>query len=991
MGVEEDDNDEATDEVAAAGCDFNDHRMWVKQCVVQGLKLKEDRWAEMENDSEESRFALNDFIEGTKPVLFFHTGERDKLFAAHDVLSKYKKKAVYFIKLQETKLDSSSPISAQVVHGDFSSVPLEYLLAVAKDVFYPIISNPMNQRMWPEVVSNEVLDKCRRFLARLLVLLGEVKGQTVLPLPPDAYSAAPKIPAEIGEKERLHALEDALVSWTQQIRNVLKADPEQLTDSGSPGTLEHMEFWETKASNLNCIHEQLLSPKIRSIVKVLALAKSSYIPAFTRLCEEVEHARAEANSNVAYLTVPDRLFGQLAQAEEPLAELGVLFPAIMHGVMMVWIHSPHFNTVARLVVLIRMIANDLVAQGLKQGASDTLLELEPPEAVEQVKGVLAVCRRLHGEYLEYKNRVAMRCPDNPWRVQSSALFGKLNSFIDRAVDVQDIVETRLQFNRLERVEIGGTKGKQLSASIETVYTDFKNALQVFENVQYDMFDIEVKEFEPDYYQFRLLVKEMERRLSSVIAQGLEDCSAVEDAFKLLDSFEGLLDRDLIQNNLEKHFIKLLRQYRQHLKDVQSMFVKSRSVPPIYNNMPPIAGALHWSRGLAERANIAMHKFRLCHKTILESDEMADVEKSHASLMESLQEYERLKCEQWAREVDASVAAKLKQPLLQRRGSNDQLVVNFDGALVRLLREVKYFLQLGLEVPDTAMAIYRKAEVFRTQTGNLELIVNKYNWAQANLLDVERPLVQQQLNDIDAYVEKGILSLNWKSHGIHEFISQSMAMVKETESILQTIKANVLKIEEILKSWNESPLMDRTEQGLYTPDELLDQQDNAVSERCDMISETADQIHEIILSSLKALRVHKGAEMWHNYVAYVNQIIVQGFCSVVIASLTYLHDQVDPEKIARLDLTPLIEVKLDLVQPQVLFFPEVEVESGRDSVHNFVCQWIKGFYSVAHCMKRIDSAEGDYMVEVESRLEIRDLVASITAILHANVVEVKKFE
>jgi len=85
--------------------------------------------------------------------------------------------------------------------------------------------------------------------------------------------------------------------------------------------------------------------------------------------------------------------------------------------------------------------------------------------------------------------------------------------------------------------------------------------------------------------------------------------------------------------------------------------------------------------------------------------------------------------------------------------------------------------------------------------------------QANLLDVERPLVQQQLNDIDAYVEKGITSLNWKSHGIHGFISQSMAMVKETETILQTIKANVLKIEDILKSWNESPLMDRTEQAM----------------------------------------------------------------------------------------------------------------------------------------------------------------------------------
>ena len=32
-----------------------------------------------------------------------------------------------------------------------------------------------------------------------------------------------------------------------------------------------------------------------------------------------------------------------------------------------------------------------------------------------------------------------------------------------------------------------------------------------------------------------------------------------------------------------------------------------------------------------------------------------------------------------------------------------------------------------------------------------------------------------------------------------------------------------------------------------------------------------------------------------------------------------------------------------------------------------------------------------MLQVESRLEVRDLVASVTSILHKNVVEVKQFE
>lgn len=55
-----------------------------------------------------------------------------------------------------------------------------------------------------------------------------------------------------------------------------------------------------------------------------------------------------------------------------------------------------------------------------------------------------------------------------------------------------------------------------------------------------------------------------------------------------------------------------------------------------------------------------------------------------------------------------------------------LRVNFDPMLIRLLREVKYFLLLEAPVPDSALKVFKRAEVFRQQTGNLELIVNTYN-------------------------------------------------------------------------------------------------------------------------------------------------------------------------------------------------------------------------------------------------------------------------
>ena len=56
-------------------------------------------------------------------------------------------------------------------------------------------------------------------------------------------------------------------------------------------------------------------------------------------------------------------------------------------------------------------------------------------------------------------------------------------------------------------------------------------------------------------------------------------------------------------------------------------------------------------------------------------------------------------------------------------------------------EAKYFLLLGLNVPASALAVYKRAEAFRTHAGNLELIVNMCNSIDTTLLSVERPLLK----------------------------------------------------------------------------------------------------------------------------------------------------------------------------------------------------------------------------------------------------------
>lgn len=52
-------------------------------------------------------------------------------------------------------------------------------------------------------------------------------------------------------------------------------------------------------------------------------------------------------------------------------------------------------------------------------------------------------------------------------------------------------------------------------------------------------------FDDDFYEFRSKIKELERRLASVITQGFDDYDTIYGRLKLLDNFEGLLNRPII--------------------------------------------------------------------------------------------------------------------------------------------------------------------------------------------------------------------------------------------------------------------------------------------------------------------------------------------------------------------------------------------------------------------------------------------------------------
>jgi len=90
-------------------------------------------------------------------------------------------------------------------------------------------------------------------------------------------------------------------------------------------------------------------------------------------------------------------------------------------------------------------------------------------------------------------------------------------------------------------------------------------------------------------------------------------------------------------------------------------------------------------------------------------------------------------------------------------------------LVAVLKEVNYLQSRSFEnVPDRAIELHSRRDELRKYVINLDLIVHFYNKIRQTVLEVEYPLVENQLNGIDDKLQQAENSLTWNSEGFFIF-------------------------------------------------------------------------------------------------------------------------------------------------------------------------------------------------------------------------------
>ncbi|NXI37002.1 DYH9 protein, partial [Galbula dea] len=385
-------------------------------------------------------------------------------------------------------------------------------------------------------------------------------------------------------------------------------------------------------------------------------------------------------------------------------------------------------------------------------------------------------------------------------------------------------------------------------------------------------------------------------------------------------------------------------------------------------MPPVAGALGWARELQARIQLPFDHFKSIPQLCLDSAEGRRVLEKYEEMLQLLKRYQEKLYVNWTQTVSETSLHNLTQPLLHRDPETKLISVNFDPQLVSVLREVSYLSgsQLGA-IPPLAAEIYSSKEVYRQMVASLELMVNRYNKVLKTVLEVEYPLIQGQLQDIDLKLKEAEETLTWKMEGVWDQISVMLAAVHDLEQRTQKAKSNVEEIQSIVGSW-VSPMLERKDckrESLLTLEDCQDQ----LERRYSLVRESGQRIHLLLKENQSLLLADPASDIWKAYVDYLDEIVLDGFFTAIECSLKYLLENTDPKA----GLAPLFEVQLDLVVPDLVFHPSLEPGTG-DGFYDMLESLLNAIYRISSLVPRLAQHSGflHYQEDMEDMADLADM-------------------
>ncbi|XP_040289656.1 dynein heavy chain 11, axonemal [Bufo bufo] len=943
---------------------WEDERVsYMGRWLQRTLKVKEDRWIKFVEDEQNEKILKDFFDQRDHILLMFSAAPKGGISVTQEINGNVRGKTGYIMKKLPTTIDLDNYKKALIL-GELSGVSFIQTSTLMEEVLMPVLSIKKSSQSLPSVISQDMELHVESLKNKILVVKGLLSGRTILPLPSKLVTSGSNqldtiTKENVYDRGALHAFESMLIKWSYQVRDVIETDSAQPLLKGlNPGPSLELNFWKARRENLGGIYEQLQAPIVQKMSAILKEKESSYYPTLQNIITEVRNALVEAEDIDLHLRTLDSPIRLLEETDFP--QIRVVIPPLFHTICLIWSHSEFYNAPARIIVLLQEFCNLLIDQAKLYLSPEDLFKEETEDALEHVQIAVNVLRTFKHSFQSHRNNLGSFYRDSnefkPWDFRSQLVFARYDRFLERLMKIEDILKTTIEFQKLEKLEFGGSKGSSLTEQVVGLQEDFNERCKVFREYTQDPTDYTKMEFEKDYAEFKATVSDLETQIATIICLAFKDCSGLESAFKLLAISSYFLERQTILDLFSPNYFTLLQMYSDELDKCKLFYdehVKQMEHFVVHKNMPALSGILKWTKELKDRIQTVWSNFRFIQHESMESPEASSIYQKYMEMMTLLDQYEDRAYDQWISKVDDICRFNLDQPLIKRNHDDGLLSVNFDPKLVAVLREVKYLQVLNhTDLPKAALSIFEKKEILHKYIGSLELVVHWYNAVKKTVLEVEYPLIKEDMAAINEQLSAAEERYTWNSGDCWDYIVQLKSVVYDLERRLQKSKDNITAMQQVMNSWAEQALFSRKENKKESLINLEDKNER-LSKKYKSIQDDGYKLRSFAEENMKLLKAVPDVDAWKIYMEYMDDIVTDGLYKTILHSLEFFVDNTDD----RLKPAPLFEAQMCLSGHEIVFKPSLQKEDG-DGLYDLMEELLGDIFKISGQVKRIAKHFGE---------------------------------
>ncbi|XP_005530761.1 PREDICTED: dynein heavy chain 17, axonemal [Pseudopodoces humilis] len=979
-----------------------DERMDLLESLATALlRVRPDKWGKFVA-SEETSVMLDKFFKQPEMLeLVLGLNPAGQPMPTTCFPPAQKGKALYCVKKTGQNITGENCRSALLV-GDIGPSPVEQLITVLLEVVSPLLLSHNEGSGWPKIVVEDIMQQTHKLQNKMFLMSGKIQGKPLLPLPEHLVSwedsgAALDCLVEPIDGSALHSIETVIIEWFQQVEEIFSQDPgQQLLEGLHPLPRVEFDFWQTRMTNLECINEQLLSPQVTVLAKMLEKADSCYWPSLQNMFRAVSGGLEEANDVSLHLQPLQTLLEEMEQAD--YSQLRPFVPKVLCTVCLLRVHCVHYHSPAHIARILQEICNFFISLSYKfLNPEDMLkgLQGEPQETLEALKLTIANTEKFFQSYNTYCSELMPTLfPEQPqlWEFPPPQIFGRMDAFLQRLKTIKELFQAAIDFLRLEKTMLGGVRGNFLVTWVLQISEEVCEATKAFAECKYDPLDPDEEQWDKDFEEFQKKVEDANKQLAAIFCQGFDDCNRLTAAVKLVHMFASVLERPLIRAEASPCYLALLGMFEAEVESVKTLYdtrflspPPPRGGPAIHKNMPPVAGQLKWSLELQQRLEGPHKDLLAINHPAMVGAEAELVFGKYEEMMGMLQRHSKSVYEEWASGPGQDCHFSLEQPLLLRDPESRLLSVNFSRKLAAVLREVKYLhIQQQPGIPSNAESLFAQNETFQKIGDILELIVGWYNEVRQQLMPVEQPLLAGELETLDVRLASAEKSLFWSNEGVMEYIQGMRETLHDLQRRVQRAKLNLQNITKLMEDCSATPLFgrkDNKETALLD----LDGKEHTLAQRRTVIESTGEKIQGMVKENADLFKADLSSRIWLAYVGFLDKIVLDGLCNLVHKSLQLLLTNMAPDA----QVAPLFEVRMELSEGRVQYQPSLEAGAG-DSFLVLVEGLLEDMEKVAASMPRLLEGAVSYKTALEEQADLARMQEKLMSLVVSTMAEGEEF-